>query len=174
MKHRLAIAGAALTLMGLGTACNPVYIGDSLMYQISGLLEARSDDELVDSNIGRGPDSTGLGTTSLRQAIRDRIGLTEPGEWLVVQEAGDHEITPAFVQWVVDTVPDNVCLAWVTPHDNPNRTVAADVAAIQNGITGQPCNRVIDWHLVDTSALTYDGLHLTEAGIALYADMVAS
>jgi hypothetical protein len=173
MKRLLLTAGAIAAMFGL-TACNPVYIGDSILWQVAGALGAEHDDELIDATIGRGPDDDGLGDTTLRKAIVDRIGMVEPGEDLIIEEAGDHPITPEFVRWVVATVPDDLCLVWVTPHDNPNRTVEADVAAIKDNIGGQPCHRVIDWHLVDTTGLTYDGLHLNDAGIAAFVDLVTS
>lgn len=154
-------------------ACN-VIVGDSVLWQSSYVLDQYLDEDAkIDGVIGRGPENVGIGTTNLQQAITDSVALLEPGDWIVVQEAGDHNVTDQFVRWVTDTVPDTACLGWVTPN-NPARPSEneASVAAILNGIVAQPCHGLVRWDEVDTSGLTTDGLHLNEAGISLYAGMI--
>lgn len=170
MKKILVLATAVVSI--LFTGCTPVFVGDSVLWQSSAAIDQVFDDEHVDAVIGRGPESVGFGSTSLRQAIIDRLPLLTSGDTLVIQEAGDHVITDAFVQWVAAYVPDDICIAWITPHDHGDVDVLASVQAIRENITVQPCVRIIDWYSVDTTLLTTDELHLNEAGVEAFVDLI--
>lgn len=170
MKKLIILTTAVVSI--LFTGCTPVFVGDSVLWQSSAAIDEVFDDDHTDAVIGRGPESVGFGTTTLRQAIIDRLPLVNSGGWLVIQEAGDHVVTDAFVQWVVGYVPDDICIAWITPHNHGDVDVTDSVRAIRDNITAQPCVRVIDWFSVDTDLLTTDGLHLNEDGVQAYVHLI--
>lgn len=151
-----------------------VALGDSVLMQAREALQAQLPDAFIDAVPGRGPDGNVVGDDTLRRAVDANAALVRPGGWLIVEEAGDHDVTVEFAQHVADVLGDDRNLAWIVPfHPTDVDRNAVSLANIQQGTQAQPGVRLIRWDQVDKAGLTEpDGLHLNGAGVQVFAEFV--
>jgi len=135
----------------------------------------------IDAEAARGPNNVGVDNNRTTNEVIDLLTpYIDVGEWLIVQEDGGNETTEtyrAFVDRTVAALPDDRCLAWMTPYNTAYvERDAAFTAEIRAGIQAQPCYAIIEWAevvSVNPTAYLADGLHPNPAGAVLFASLVA-
>jgi hypothetical protein len=157
-----------------------VVVGDSITALTRPFFT--ENESYIDGEAARGPTNTGVSNNLTANETIDRLApLVPSGGWLVVQEAGDHPAETvqsyrAFVDRTAAVLPDDRCLAWVTPFDTAHvERDAAYTAEIREGITAQPCHVVVEWADAvddDPGAWLADGLHPNPNGAHLLASMI--
>ena len=156
------ITWLVLPALYLLTGCHQM-VGDSITWASKDVFEARIPNSQADGVAGRSPDTT-----------------LNPGEWLIVQDDGEHMdyLTQAmWMAWVGYHLPDDRCLMWVTPWDQIKTDVTVEVAnAIREYADDvQPtCWAVADWAAVVSlePELLGDGIHPTEDGVSRLVDII--
>lgn len=167
-----------------------VIIGDSVL----NFSRRHFDRGIIDAQSGRSAFATDYGDESSYSA-----GWGEPGTaemavgrllpsvaadgWLVIEiatnDARRGTPTEEFTGWVRSVaarLPDDRCLAWVTPSPlwMPEEA-AALTAAIRSGVRDQPCYAVVEWGAAvaaDHTLVVEDGVHPTEMGSERFAQLV--
>jgi len=141
-----------------------VIVGDSISVDNRNEFQASIPDVLVDAVWGRGPDVNAFGDVpTFREAWPNAVSHAE--RWVVIQDdGGEQPITVEFAEWVVDQVPDHVCIGWVSPSNNGRDYIAESQNIVRMAIAEHPCSAYIDWHAVATPDLLTDGLHLNQQG----------
>jgi hypothetical protein len=154
-----------------------VVVGDSITADAKDEL-ATQKDIYVDGIWGRGIDSNAGGHTfpTLRTAVAAAAKKVKPQGWLVIQDDGGEGVTtPEFVKYVTDLLPDDRCLAWVSPSNDTTGAawLADSQAAVTAGLLDQPCNAYIDWYTVShEQGVLHDGLHANQDGQWLYNHLI--
>lgn len=177
MKRFLTLLVGVVALFSL-SACNPLIIGDSISYLSDTEYKAAMPNVMVNAVPGRTVEG-GLAP------IQENLQYLDEGGWLVVELGANNIDAPhaermRLIKQVTDQVPDDVCLAWVTPyvmsfpgileHDN-----AGWMTDITEGIKAQPCHTVVYWNLVAEGNPQYmqDFVHPNEAGQQALAFFIA-
>jgi len=171
----------ALPAIYLLTSCAWVMAGDSITWQVRGILESQVPDSHAEGIGGRSPDTTiNPGEETLRQAITRLLPLVDVNGWLVVQDDGEfmtYESQALWMAWVGWHLSDDRCLMWVTPWDEIKPEVTAEVArAIYDFADDvQPtCHAIADWAAVVSQepGLLGDGIHPTPEGSQRLVDLI--
>jgi hypothetical protein len=177
VNHMVWFIACLIVLSG----CTNWIVGDSITFLAEQQLERSNPSTAVDADAGRGAHLVGLGgmpdgwTTLLR-----RIPGVAAGQWLVV-ELGTNDLDrpaaewSAFVTGVVQRLPDDRCLAWVTPYQPMKATQAAAYEKIVRlALLRQPCRAVLHWDDIARShpELTKDGYHPNAAGVKALTCMI--
>ncbi len=175
---RAAVAAAAA--MALLSGCNWI-VGNSVVWLAQPSIERDIPNVNVDADPGRGAYTVGLaGKPSGWDTIVARVPEIGAGEWLVV-EIGTNDLTRpeaewrTFIQAVVNLLPDDRCLAWITPAHPMYPDAAARYESMLNAVLpGQPCSRLVQWDdaLRRDPTLSADGLHPNDAGIAVITCLI--
>lgn len=170
---RVAMAAVAATTVLSG--CNWI-VGNSIVWLAQPSIEQGVPNLNVDADPGRGAYAVGLaGKPSAWTSIVAHVPEIGPGEWLVV-EIGTNDLTRPDAEWrvfmqsVVDVLPDDRCLAWITPAHPMHQDAAARYETLLNDLlTQQPCSRLVQWDdaLRHDPSLSDDGTHPNVAGIAV-------
>ena len=181
VNRALGIAFASFLVSG----CSPIFIGDSLFNTTRDDLLQEFPDGSVNASNGRQLSLAGIHGQkgSGLEAIRAEVVNLNEGEWVVLvfgnndmNHLSDSERKDA-IREVTGAVPDDICLAWVTPHNIFMRQESADwrrdlVSILEDE---QPCSTVVRWDVVleNTHTLTYDGNHPTPPNRRIYVCLIA-
>lgn len=160
-------------------------IGDSLTesaeQQITAELEALGLDVVVDAAASRRlVDDRGIepGIAALRNALAFR----SPDMFVVALGTNDVGEKPpeeimADVAQIVAMIPTDAPLVWVDTwvHAEQRASHYANLA-IRQALAGRPGTTIVDWwsHGYDEGVIAGDGIHLQEAGKALFAELIAA
>lgn len=187
MRRLIAFAVCALAL----SACTPNVIGDSIIWNNKTEFAQKVSDPNGYTDASRGRSAYKPGIDSDKSGW-DVVKTLAPGVdvngWLVV-EIGTNDAyelalnanyAATFTKFVKDTVallPNDRCLAWVTPWWGPLPAQSDQITAIiRANITAQPCNAVVEWANAVRSNqdlyLTPDHIHPNAAGNKLLIDMI--
>jgi len=166
------------------SACNPITVGDSVSNMSRVPYINHSPQHKINAADGRGAYNGGVNGESGTglQAIQTEVANVPVGGWLVVQIGGNNMHFTAnqrawFIMQVVGVVPDNKCLAWVTPYvafQQP--AVDAWAASVVQYVPNQPCHAVIRWDLAVAAnpGLLADFAHPNAAGKEVLACLIAT
>lgn len=185
-----------LVLQGV-QACTPpsppvtVMIGDSLGFGlrlngftpatvgVDGILDAAPGRELF-GNVGSTADS-GLG------ALRSALPRTGGNSWVVVELGTNDQMLYAADLWqplihvFLAAIPDDRCVGWVGTYRRDQELLAVFWdATVKAELANRKCHAFMDWgtHVRANQAaggqdpLGPDGVHLTLAGMFVYADLI--
>lgn len=183
IRRLIAAATIAATFTAAGTAqaadvdtFRVVGTGDSILSRVhvAGMLD--SADRWFNTEPGREVYNPGVrGESSHIDMWDDVVARSRPGGYVIFQDDGTRA-TPdewaVFVQWIVDTLPDDRCLIGIPPYYDPaihpgngeytavSRQVMADTFA------QQPCHVMIDWPATAAAHPEFleDGVHPNAAG----------
>lgn len=180
MNRILCVVGLMVVLSG----CQGVFVGDSIFNSMRSHLDNRTDNTMTDAADGRGPYTAGINGdpgTGL-QAILGRVNNVDVGGWMVV-ELGSNAFhwnaaqRTQFITEVLGAVPNDRCLAWVTPYNvfDPVGTQnwASSIVALITP-ANQPCSAVVRWDQLAAGQPWFtDGVHLNAVGKEYMACYVA-
>jgi lysophospholipase L1-like esterase len=167
----------------LFSGCTNWIVGDSITFLAEQRLEGSNPSTEVDADAGRGAHLVGLGgMPDGWAAVLQRLPQVAARQWLVV-ELGTNDLDRPATEWssfvtaVVGRLPDDRCLAWVTPYQPMKaKAAAAYEKIVRTALLRQPCRAVIHW---DDAArthpeLTKDGYHPNARGVAALTCMIDS
>ena len=170
------LVGALFALSG----CNNWVVGDSIAFMSGRYIVANKTTHL-DADPLRGAHQKGLaGLPDGWTSVLARIPDVPKDSWLVVElGTNDLALPPAeweqFIKDVVAKLPNDRCLAWVTPYHPERPTEAAQYETLLNKLlVAQPCRRLIHWDDVARlhPELTNDGYHPNDKGAKALACMI--
>lgn len=170
------VAGALFALSG----CNNWVVGDSIAF-MSGRYIAANRTTNLDADPLRGAYQKGLaGRPDGWSSVLARIPSIPKDGWLVVELGTNDLLRPpaewaTFIRDVVAKLPDDRCLAWVTPYHPDRAPQAAQYEALLNTLlVAQPCRRLIHWDDVvrQHPELADDGYHPNDKGARALACMI--
>ena len=178
MKRLILLVAALFAL----SACNPIVVGDSISNMSRSNITTHSTNAKVNAADGRGAYNAGANGqpgTGL-QAIQTETANVPVGGWLVVEIGSNNMDFNAdqrawFIMQVVGVVPDNKCLAWVTPYlAFQQGQTDAWAASILQYVPNQPCNAIIRWDLTIAAHPEYlfDFAHPNEVGREVLACLI--
>ena len=163
------------------SGCTNWIVGDSITFIAEQQLEGSNPSTQVDADAGRGAHLVGLGgLPDGWAAVLQRLPQVSAGQWLVV-ELGTNDLDRPAAEWstfvtaVAQRLPNDRCLAWVTPyHPMKVAQAAAYEKIVRLALLRQPCRAVIHW---DDAArahpeLTKDGYHPNTKGAAALTCMI--
>lgn len=161
-----------------------VITGDSILSRldVDGLLD--SSDRWWNTEPGREVYNPGVrGESSHIEMWPQVIAHSQPAGYVIFQDDGTRA-TPdewaVFIQWIVDTLPDDRCLIGIPPYYDPaihpgnGEYTAASRQVMFDTFAQQPCHTFIPWDEAAAAHPEYleDGVHPNEAGRAWLAEQI--
>jgi hypothetical protein len=165
-----------------------IVLGDSITFQATDAILELVPDAMVDAYPGRSMVVPFVSDTGLER-VPD-LPLDDTSHLVVAlgtNDAGYDAHDAAQLQADLDTLLDAIgrqrCITWVLPYVQAPRSpteiarVEAFGARVRAEMSSLPCGAVLDWPAVvdeDPSLVGPDGVHLTPAGDAAFARLIAS